>query len=417
MAVAAVIGAAIGCFILVDVVVVWPFIVAGRSDFVRYLEAARTVLGGTSPYALYDFDYPALIAILVVPLAPLTTAVAHVVWYFLNIILYATSGVLVWRLLGQGRSGAFAVVLVWGFGGEVAESLALGQLNFALLILILVWWGAAGARPARRSIGLGLATGLKLWPAALLAPHLLAGNQRLASKAIGAAAVFLLGPWVWVQLCLAGSAHPGSAWYWAGNPSVFNFSLPGVILRLLDRPEGGARLPRAWIVGNSPSLLKISPSDQAIGVVVGGCVLAAGLMWLVLQARAQRVRIDDPLVHAACLSLVLASAPMVWHHYHVLQLPAVALLLHRAIEHRAWRRGVAAVAVGLGLTWIHGLGLRPYLAGFGWSGAHIALLWFLTSLPAALSLLLGAMLMREAREHEREGNAPQGELTREIPVL
>lgn len=411
------IGAAVCCFILVDVVVVWPYIVEGRSDFLRYLEAARAVVGGTSPYALYDFDYPALIAILVVPLASLTTVAAHVVWYILNIILYAMSGLLVWRLLGPSRPAAIAVALVWGFGGEVAESLALGQLNFALLFLILVWWGAAGARPARRAIGLGLATGLKLWPAALLAPHLLAGDRRLASRSLAAAAVFLLVPWVWVQLFLVGSAHPGSAWYWAGNPSVFNFSLPGVILRLLDRPEGGAGLPRAWIVGNSPSLLKISLFDQLIGVGVGCCLLAAGLLWLVLQAKAQRVRLDDPLVHAACLSLVLASAPMVWHHYHVLQLPGVAMLLHRAIEHRAWRRGVAAVAVGLGLTWIHGLGLRPYLAGFGWSGEHLGLLWLLTSLPAALSLLLGAMLIREAREHAREGGSPHPELTREVPAL
>lgn len=157
-----------------NVVLALAHVGAAPSDFSHYYSAARALLQGLSPYSVYNFDYPPLVAVLALPLAPWSYVASRLAWYWLSHFFLLVAAYFVWRKSGADAVAAVSVALVWGLSGTVAENLVLGQVNPLLLLLVAVAFTA----PRCGTWSLGVATALKLWPGALLLGYGVRGRWR-----------------------------------------------------------------------------------------------------------------------------------------------------------------------------------------------------------------------------------------------
>jgi alpha-1,2-mannosyltransferase len=202
----------------------------------------------------------------------------------------------------------------------VQQTLALGQVNLLLMLLILADLLTASALRGQtrwwHGIGIGLAAGVKLTPLIFIPYLLLIRRYRQAATAAG----------VFVATVAIGYAilPKDSGTYWAdglflkANRIVFlgtrgNQSLRGVLTRLAGSVTSGTA---PWIAA-------------AILVVVAGLIAAAAL---------HRAGYPVPGVLACALTGLLVS-PLSWDHHWVWVAPAIALLAHLG----ARARGVVRV--------------------------------------------------------------------------
>jgi hypothetical protein len=391
------------------VVVPLPSLGPALSDFWWYYQAAQAILAGTSPFAVEDFAYPPLLAFLLTPLALLTYEAARWVWFAFSHACLVGAAYLVWRVAGAGRTALLAVLAVWACGGAIAESLMLGQLNPLLLLLVVLSW-----YPRREPAGaasVALAAALKIWPATLLAAYALLRRGRALVTGIAVILLLALLPTLATALLLGPPLSPPATYYWMGTPALFNFSLPAVLLRLLDPPAGTGRLPHNWEFGNNVHELNVPESHLWIAVAIAASVMALGLLllwrWAASAPDSSSVPSSAatltpgttplPLVSAALVSLTLAVSPVCWSHYQLLQYPGVALLLAGFVRQKRFRAAAALVAVFFGVYQFPILGLGPYLAAYGWTAANPALLWALTSMTPLCSLGLFVFYANELR--------------------
>lgn len=400
---AVVLALAAGFYLYRDVWVPWAEMRARPADFDNYYAAARALLAGGTPYERIAFDYPPLVAFLLLPVAGLDYATARAAWFVLAEGALVASAWLLWRLLGGGLAAAVTVAVVWAAGGTVAENLVLGQVSPLLLLLVTLALAALARRPQGSSgasdgavgggVAVGAAAALKLWPAVLLGAFALAGKRR--GLVAGALALLALVAVPWAVVATRPPPHlPRTADYWMGTPAVHNFSLPAVALRLADPPAAGARLPRDWLRGNNPVELHLPPGRRALSVSVAALTLLAGAAVLWWRVRRRPLAGEEAALAAAALvTLALLASPICWYHYQLLAFPGLALLAWR------WRRRagalVALALVGAGLTWSQVAAVGLYLARYGPTAANPPLLWLATSLVPALGLVLFALLVGE----------------------
>jgi len=397
------------------------------ADFANYHRAAQALLAGESPYQVHNFDYPPLMAFLVVPLAPFPETTARRIWMALGLACLLGSAWLLWRLLGGDRSALLAVAGVWTLAGTQAENLVLGQVHPLLLLLLVVsWWSLTRAPPsgdatggrggAGERIAVALAAALKLWPAVLVGVWAADRNRRACLVGIAAVIVALVLSWA-ALLPLPPPHMPSSAGYWMGTPALLNFSLPAVALRLANPPAGRGALPPAWVTGNDPEALRLPASHRALGVGVALLTLLLGGFCLARASSPGRLSAAGRLhASAALVALALAASPIAWYHYQLFQLPGLALL---AVGW--WRRGGGwghrlgrLAGLGLltaGLTRSHQLLVGPYLAHNGWTAARPLLLAGATGLVPMLTLLLFALHLRELGRTGRAPGPARGELS------
>jgi alpha-1,2-mannosyltransferase len=238
----------------------------------------------------------------------------------------------------------------------VQQTLALGQVNLLLMLLIVVdlltasvlrgqtrWW---------HGIGIGVAAGVKLTPLIFIPYLLLVRRYREAATAAG---VFV------ATVALGYAVLPrDSDRYWLhglflnANRIVFlgtrgNQSLRGVLTRLAGSVTSGTA---PWVVA-------------AILVLILGLAAAAVLY---------RAGYPVPGMLACALTGLLAS-PLSWDHHWVWVAPAIALLAHLGAQARGAVRAAWWVAAG-GLVVVFGAwpqfwdlsqaGLTP--AGLFWYG-------------------------------------------------
>lgn len=374
-------------------------------DFGNYYRAGAALLAGESPYSVARFDYPPLLAFLAAPLAWLPLAAARWVWLAIAELCLLAAAWLTWRWLGADRVAGGAVLAVWCLAGTVPENLVLGQVNPVLLVLIAAALHGWERRPGAAGASIGIAAALKLWPGVLALGFL--GRRRgrpLATAAI-AAAVLLLGPWLWIRALLPAPHEPTTAGYWRGTPAPLNFSLPAVALRLADPPREPGALPESWVRGHDPEALRLSPTDGALSVGVSLATLLAGLAVLAAVGTRQRSRdgaLPDGLLPSALISLGLLAATLSWYHYQLLQLPVLAWLAVRwwrrstGRSPRRWLPLAGLALLGTGLTRGQNL-FGLYVETHGWTARAPALLWTVTSLVPLLAALLFGLLVREAR--------------------
>ncbi len=148
----------------------------------------------------------------------------------------------------------------------------------------------------------------------------------------------------------------------------------------------------------------MSGTQGALSLGVAIAVFCAGGVTLIRAVRAGAGPPSRPLACAALLALALLAAPVVWPHYHVLQLPGVALIGDRFIRRRSWPHLVVLGVASIASTWAAPLLLGPYAARFGTTVSYPPLLWALTSLAPAGALAILALCVGELARDSRAGN-------------
>jgi alpha-1,2-mannosyltransferase len=357
-------------------------VMAAMRDLVVYREGGLIVRHVSPAYdghlasPLYDwtgqhgvqFTYPPFAAVLfavasVLPWTVLRWAMTLASLAALALSLWLTFGALGYRDRPSARLGATLGVSALALATEpVQQTLALGQVNLLLMLLIvadLLTAGAAdGARfPGGRTrwwhgIGIGVAAGVKLTPLIFIPYLVLVRRYRQAATAT---AVFA------VTVALGYAVLPrDSGRYWAdglvfnANRIVFlgtrgNQSLRGVLTRLAGSVTAGTA---PWI---------------AAGVLV----LIIGLITAAVLYRAGH---PVPGMLACALTGLLVS-PLSWDHHWVWVAPGLALLAHLGAQARGaarawWWAATAGLAVVFG-AWpqfwdLAQAGLTP--AGLFWYG-------------------------------------------------
>jgi alpha-1,2-mannosyltransferase len=385
--------AAVLAVYVADLVTHLPVMAAMR-DLVVYRQGGLIVRHVSPAYdgrlssPLYDwtgrngvqFTYPPFAAVIfaVVSVLPWT-----VLRWAMTVASLAALGVSQWLTFGAlGYRGRPAVRLAATFGlsalalatEPVQQTLALGQVNLLLMLLIvadLLTGGAAGTAGAAgaaggaggsggsggrtrwwHGIGIGIAAGVKLTPLIFIPYLLLIRRYRQAATAT---AVFA------ATVALGYAILPrDSRTYWAdglfgkANRIVFlgtrgNQSLRGTLTRLAGSVTAGTT---PWIVA-------------AVLVVIIGLVAAA-----LLYRAGQPV----PGMLACALTGLLVS-PLSWDHHWVWVAPGLALLAHLGAQARGAVRAAwwsaTAVLFGVFAAWpqfwdLAQAGLTP--AGLFWYG-------------------------------------------------
>jgi len=111
-----------------------------------------------------------------------------------------------------------------------------------------------------------------------------------------------------------------------GTPATLSWSLPSVVLRILDR---NAAISLSRLTGCSARIWNIPAAIGSRGCRCRRCAHHAGNRTggnsLVGSTRIREQQV--PWVMAALVSLALVASPVSWTHYQVLEYPGVALLL------------------------------------------------------------------------------------------
>jgi Glycosyltransferase family 87 len=365
---------------------------ASLSDFRWYYLAARHVAHGGSPYLSAGYLYPPILAYSLAPLAALEYVPARWIWFLLSHACLLAAAWLIWRHLGADRLAGCVVAIVWALGGAAAESLALGQLGPELTLLLAASY-TLSPRLRGTSIGAGLA--LKLIPGVVCGVLVLRRDFRALLAAIAAVFILAAVPWAMVECCSSGPRMPARLEYLAGTPSVVNWSLPAIALRVSEPFQSGEPIPRDWITGNTLQDLQLAPRARRLSLAVGLITLAVGFSVLAIRVRGKLESCQTPLASAALVALALAASPVGWTHYQVMQYPGVALFLGYAARRRLWRLLGAAAACAAFLYPIPVAVLRAYFdQGNSWPDSPIVMyVW--TSVSAIASIVLFGLMARE----------------------
>jgi hypothetical protein len=379
-------------------VTVWAVIpeLSQPSDFTLYYQAAQDVLAGRSPFVTEGYIYPPLLAELLTPLAALSYVAARWVWFLFSQSCMLAAAWLMWRHMGRDWLAACSIAFVWALGGAAVESLALGQLGPLLVLLLAIAYTESGWRPAAAA-GFGVA--LKFIPGVLAAALLLRRDWRGLVIFAAVALVFLALPWSFTACCLDGPKTPAGTDTWTGTPATLSWSLPSVVLRILDPPTPGAdSLPRDWEAGNDLPHLRLPASRRWISIGVAFATMLVGLAVLPFMMKGRISTAQLPLVMAALISLSLAASPVAWTHYQVMQYPGVALLLFHTMRSRLWAMLTATLACAALLYPLPVAILTAYFGKYGkWTAASPATLYFWTSVTPIAALVLVWLLIRAAK--------------------
>lgn len=327
---------------------------AGAREFLSGGDLYAGGLPGT-PYGGMAFTYPPFAAALFAPLALMPVDVALACQTLLNVVFAGTVGLLIAHYLrsksvlpaGRGRYGlwidAAAITGVVLLLGPWRNSLALGQINPLLLVLISVDLLAGNRRHPDgflpRGILTGLAAGIKLTPLVFLLYFVMRGDSKGAARMVAAFAG---------TVAVMAVAAPGvSAQYWlsslgetnrVGSLSRFeNISLRGFISRLEPDPAVGTVL---W---------------------VALCAVVVALAAFIIHN--SRHDADQWGAVAATAIAMLLISPVSWGHHWVWVALIVAALLGRFQDTTraafSWRRPVSSPAGILCLLMLACFALQP----------------------------------------------------------
>ena len=323
----------------------------------------------------YGFTYPPFAALVMSPLALITAwpvavaaslvlnagAVALLLrWYLVPIL--QRQGWPIWTPCAL----AFLALLVFE---PSRDTFSYGQVN--LLLLVLVCSDLRNKRFA--GVGVGLAAAIKLTPAVFIGYLLLSRQYRAAATAIGTAAG--------VTVLAALVAPDASRTFWTeaiwdtgrvGKPyQVSNQSIQGVVARL--------ELPSTWWLA-------------------GVALVVAYWCWWVRTRRP-----DMTAGYAVAGVIACLISPITWVHHLVWLLPALFLLVDRAVRsepgevRRRWLAGLGAGCVVMSssivwIWWAHPIGW----AAFPGSNTYV---W--------ISLLVFVVLTQQSTPAPVGGRAPE----------
>jgi hypothetical protein len=367
---------------------------AALSDFSQYYRAGRAILNGRSPFDNPFWLHPPLAAFLVAPFALTDYLTARWILFLLSNACLLVAAWLLWRAIGRGRIALSAIACVWAFGGAAGESLSLGQIG-PLLVLVLVFAYTRHSAPQGVAVGLGFA--LKYIPGLLAVPLILHRSRRALAAFAVTIAFAVLVPWAVLISFFPGAKTPITGTYLMGTPSVLSWSIPSLVLRILDPPRRGGPLPDDWVYGNVAANLHLPPSRQLISALTAAAVLGAGIVALTLVCRGRLTSAQLPWAMAGLTSLSLAAAPVCWTHYEILQYPGLAMLLAACIEQRDWPATAWTAACFAFLYPVPVAVLTAYYNQHGWTAASPPTLYFWTSVTPLACSGIFVLTLRKVR--------------------
>lgn len=399
------------------------FLKRPMTDLQVYLRAAWAVRSGNDLYAITDdnqwhYHYPALFAILMVPLANapagqnqdglLRMHESTVIWYLFSLVcLFAAAHWLASALEEKSSDPELSQRPRYGFRwwalrvwpvlvciAPLGQTLLRGQVNLLVLALLCAMLAAAlRGQSGRAGLWLAGAICVKIIPVFVLLYPL---RQR---------------DWRWLGGCAAGLAvglalipslvfGPRQAWSYTKEWS-------DVVLRPVLNRDGDHARDKELIEAtatDSQSPLRLMhfalhphwttrPDDAAPWVrhthwLIGG-LLTAFTLWA--MGRAPRAGAALVLGIGSLIIVMLMLSPVCHQHYLCLVLPSVAALLAWTWEKRGpvWLAGVLAVLlpfIGLAL-------LLPFIPGLGVLRDH-----GLPGFAAILVLILSCVVLRPSRK-------------------
>jgi len=370
-----------------------PVLNSAPCDFLPYYQAAQHIVHGESPYLADGYIYPPLFAFLLTPLTALDYVTARRAWFVISQLFLIASAVLLWRRFGRDWTSACWIAFVWGFGIAAGESLAVGQVGPLLTFLVVL---ALTARHWKRGTAVALGFAIKLFPGMLGVAIILRGGKR-ASRAMiaGAIAAFAL-PWAAAAALLHGPSGLGKGSAWMGTPATLSWSLPSVVLRILDPSRGDFIVPSHWMLGTDLEHFRLPLYLAVANLAVVVITLVVGLSAIVWSASIRIMEEQVPWVMAALVSLALVASPVSWTHYQVLEYPGVALLLIHAWRHRQWVQLIAVLALAA-LVYPLPIHMMDTLAQH-WTAGSFNAVYFWSTVPPVASMALFAMFVRRAAQ-------------------
>jgi alpha-1,2-mannosyltransferase len=327
----------------------------------------------------YGFTYPPFAAVVMTPLAWLTSGQAA--WLTMGasaLIIVVIVGRLLWPVARRhGWSPWFTVAVavpVVLAMDPIRETLGYGQVNAVIFALVLIDVAALRRGWAWAGAGVGLATALKLTPGLFIVLLVLVGRRRAAAVATG----------TFLGATLLGFLVDGTAsrQYW--TTELWDTSRVG----RLDKPSNQS------VLGMLAHLAEPGEPDRRLWLVLAGAVLVVG-MWRAVRAYWR----GDDLVAVTLVGLTTCLvSPITWTHHLYWVVPALVVLVDvaagspgRRLQAGAVRAGVLAVVVTVSLVlsvpWYFPLepGTQPTSASvelLGRSSFTCLLLALLVLLPA-----------------------------------
>lgn len=387
-------------------------------DLAIYYEAGQRLRAGHDLYHERETDQPEHhtgyiylppFAVAFAPLSALPFPLARGLWFLVCALFAARAFQLALRLIERAwpPPDRRALALALALGAVISlravwNDLGHGQVNLLVIALTLeAVWAAEGRRDRLAGALFGVAVVLKVVPALLLVPYLLARRWRLCGTATGVGLALLLLPSLVLGFetnlrsiaTFALEVTPWHAQHAAGIP--FNVTPSGAIYR--------------WLAGYTVSF---GDPHQTLGLALDPAAVRAGcnLLSLTLFAGAltwaartwgddavtgeppppQRVRI----LAALCAAVPLIS-PVAWKP-HLVWLILPGLLTGRLLLVRGRHRPLLVAAWGLTVL----TGRFP----FGKAAANLTYLWGLPAL--GLVCLFAGLLLAPSPEPEPAPESP-----------
>ncbi|NLG49440.1 MAG: DUF2029 domain-containing protein [Chloroflexi bacterium] len=225
---------------------------------------------------VWPYMYAPLIAMLFVPSLALPYPVVQALWWAFNLAALLGGTWLCLRATGRVSPTLVIVALVMLYRFDPAiVTLRLGQIELAqFLLLALTLYALSRGQEQWAGIALGLATGLKFFPGALIALLVWRRRWRAAAWAIGSALVFVVGSFAVMGLDALPRYMSYTAVYGLGGAFAafpYNQSFNGFFSRNLIRNVFTATLKGVHLPGLARAL-----TLAADGVVV---LVSAALTW------------------------------------------------------------------------------------------------------------------------------------------
>lgn len=169
----------------------------GNEDFVAIYEAAHAISDGINPWsAVRRYLYPPLSAMLIMPLAAVTTLEqSGLVWFFLNVVMLIGTIALVSRHIADER-----LRLLWWiapvFFTPTLQSLVHGQITIVMFTLVAATWVALQEDKLRLAGALAVcAMWMKVYPFVVVAYLIWKRDFRILQGIVGG--FLLLGGFQW----------------------------------------------------------------------------------------------------------------------------------------------------------------------------------------------------------------------------
>jgi len=340
---------------------------AKSADWSCYVDAARALIEGKSPYFNGCYIYPPILAVVLswfyyviewgaiaLNVVPQPDLIWNGVFYLYQCAQFFSvvwALVLSFRFLSllrvEVKTAAIMIAVVFVFNVPLLRTFRHQQINLWVLDLVLYAILALQRRPWLSGLATAIAAHLKLYPLVFL-PWLVAMRKfralawtTVAICLIAVLQVFIGGEfWLWEELVLFVPTFPSGT-------AFRDNSLHSLIFNTAHGIN--------WFIGLSRELV-----GAMITVLVWGA-RAGVLLWFALRfvrreksyrvATAQAFSIDELETHRVIgnlldsLASVLLISPMVWEHHYVLAMPLIFQVIAIHGRKDPWRVGTAVFLI------------------------------------------------------------------------